>query len=98
MLLNPKKGGSMRKVFTSLIVLLVGLAIAPTAAWANSIVLGSSNINRLHMAINRTGTGSSSWNEFQIQFTGSLLPGNITGNKGAWTSQGWDRLKSMLSS
>jgi hypothetical protein len=78
----------MRKVFTSLIVLLLVLAIAPAAAWANSIVLGSSNINRLHMAINRTGTGSSSWNEFQIQFNGSLLLGSITGNKGAWTFSG----------
>jgi hypothetical protein len=78
----------MGKVFTSLIVLLLVLAIAPAAAWANSIVLGSSNINRLHMAINRTGTGSSSWNEFQMQFNGSLLQGSITGNGGAWTFSG----------
>ena len=78
----------MRKVFTSLIVLLLVLAIAPAAAWADSIVLGSSNINRLHMAINRTGTGSSSWNEFQMQFNGSLLLGSITGNGGAWTFSG----------
>ncbi len=77
----------MRKVFTSLIILLVVLAIAPAAAWANAIVLGSSSINRLHMAINRTGTGSS-WNEFQMQFNGSLLLGGIAGNGSAWTFSG----------
>jgi len=75
----------MRKVFTSLIVLLVVLAIAPTAAQADSIVLGPSNVHRLHVAINSNGTGTSSWNEFQMQFNGSFLPGGVAGKKGSWT-------------
>jgi hypothetical protein len=36
----------MRKVFTSLILLLLVQAIAPAAAWANPIVFGPSNSQR----------------------------------------------------
>jgi len=61
----------MRKVFTSLILLLLVQAIAPAAAWANSIVFGLSNSNGLlNIAMNSTGTGAQSWNQFQMQFTG----------------------------
>ncbi len=75
----------MRKVFTSLIILIVVLSIAPAAARADSIVLGPSSVHRLHVAINSNGTGISSWNEFQMQSHGSFFPGGVTGKKGSWT-------------
>ncbi len=74
----------MRKVFTSLIILLVTLAIASAVAWANSIVLGPTNVHRLHVAINSNGTNTSSWNEFQIRFNGSFLPVGVTEKRGSW--------------
>jgi hypothetical protein len=75
----------VRKVFTSLIILIFVLAIAPAAARADSIVLGPSNVHRLHVAINSNGTGTSSWNEFQMQFHGSFFPGGVAGKRGHWT-------------
>jgi hypothetical protein len=76
----------MRKVFTSLIVLFVILAIAPAAAWADSIALGPSNTNWLQtIAINSTGTGTSSWNQFQMQFNGAIFLGGFSWNGGSWT-------------
>jgi hypothetical protein len=76
----------MRKVFTSLIVLLVVLAIVPVAAWANSVALGPPNSNWLqNIAINSTGTGTQSWNEFQMQFNGATFLGGLSWNGGPWT-------------
>lgn len=76
----------MRKAFTSLIVLSVVLAIGPAAAWANSVALGPPNTNWLQtVAINSTGTGSPSWNQFQMQFNGVNFLGGIAWNGGSWT-------------
>jgi hypothetical protein len=78
----------LRKIFTSLIVLIAVLAFASAAARANSIVLGPSNVHRLHVAINSNGTGTSSWNEFQMQFHGSFFPAGFAVKRGQLTGFG----------
>lgn len=76
----------MRKIFTSLIVLFVVLAIAPAAAWANSVALGPPTTNWLQtIAITSTGTGTPSWNQFQMQFNNSIFLGGLSWNGGSWT-------------
>ena len=52
---SPRKKDEVRKVFTSLIIVIVVLTIAPAAASADSIVLGPPNVHRLHVAINSNG-------------------------------------------
>jgi hypothetical protein len=76
----------LRKVVTSLIFLLVILAIPPPAAWANSVPLGPPNTNWLQgVAINNVGTGSTNWNQFQMQFYGANFLGGLAFNGGSWT-------------
>lgn len=75
----------LKKAVTSLIGLLMILAIPPPAAWANSVPLGPSNIVGLQgIAINNAGTGYGTWNQFQAQFHGAMLLGGIALNGGSW--------------
>ena len=74
----------MRKIATSLIVLVVLLAIPPPAAWATSSVSGSFNSGWLLNVNTSTGNGSGAWNGLQVQFNGAnFLVGAASSN--AWT-------------
>ncbi len=76
----------MKKFFTSLIALMLLVAGLSTITWANSVALGPPNSSWLQtIAINNNGTGSSSWNQFQMQFQGFSFLAGISWNGGSWT-------------
>jgi hypothetical protein len=59
------------KLATSLIVLILVLAIPPPAAWANSIVTGSVGGWVLGVTADAGAQGNGAWNGLQIQFQGA---------------------------
>lgn len=73
----------MRKLVTSLFVLVTIIALPPPAAWANSVVNWSAGGWVLNTSTS-AGTGNGYWNGLQVQFNGgSFLFGAASSN--LWT-------------
>ena len=84
-MLKPKiRGIDEKSLYFSVLLLVLALALA--AAWADSVVFGLSNSHGLlNIAINSTGTRTPSWNQFQMQFKGATFLGVLSWNGGSWT-------------